>query len=276
MKKYLLWLVGLRNEEVARGRFMGRSRVTDGPVYNELAVQILPTSGAYGQSINQATVNSVTNGITAFAGGGQAGATLLTSVLNRVTVVVTMGDSVKLPSASVAGMRVDVNNQGANACQIFGSGTDTINGVAASVGISQATGLIRTYTCTVIGNWEVSAGGAPLFALNTLNQTTGTIPAGIITGAAQVQVQQLNATPGSQTTRTATQLFSDQPGAVVGGAYSFTITNTGAGTLTLVGGTGVTLTGTATVPTNTWREFVVVFNTATTATATAVATGTYS
>ena len=40
---------------------------------------------------------SITDSITAFAGGGQGSAVVLTSAVNRVTTVATIADSVKLP-----------------------------------------------------------------------------------------------------------------------------------------------------------------------------------
>jgi hypothetical protein len=125
------------------------------------------------------------------------------------------------------------------------------------------------------------AGGAalPSTKLTTLNATTGSLPAGAITGADVVTLISSNAVPGAQLVRSAAAMLGDI-GAGVGAGYSYrlTILNTGAGTLTLTADAGatVTMTGTMTVPQNTTRSFVVVFNTATTATITAVGTGTYS
>jgi hypothetical protein len=100
---------------------------------------------------------SFTNGITAAAGGGQARAVPLASMMNRVATVATQGDSVKLP-ASAAGLAIIVINRGANAMQVYGSGTDTINGIAAATGISQGINTTAVYTCNVAGNWEVPIG----------------------------------------------------------------------------------------------------------------------
>ena len=96
--------------------------------------------------------------------------------------------------------------------------------------------------------------------LNALNATVGTLAAGVITGGSEVVVITTNATPGTQTTRTALQMFQDDPTAFIGGGYMLKISNSGAGTLTLAGGSGVTVTGTATVATNTFRDFVVVYS----------------
>ena len=98
------------------------------------------------------------------------------------------------------------------------------------------------------------------YALTSLNQTTGTIPAGVITGGLEVFCVQGNATPGTQTTRTALQLYADDPTSHPGNSYLLRIINTGAGTITLAGGTGVTVSGTATVATNIFRDYIVVIS----------------
>ena len=94
--------------------------------------------------------------------------------------------------------------------------------------------------------------------LTSLNQTAGTIPAGVITGGPIVYCVQSNATPGTQTTRTAAQLYADDPTSYPGQNYTLRIINTGAGTITLAGGTGVTVAGTATVATNITRDYIIV------------------
>lgn len=101
----------------------------------------------------QMVLESATNGITAFAGGGQASATQLTSEINRVTVVATAGDSVKLPAAA-AGLTIYLANRAANPMQVYGAGTDVINGVATATGVSQMPSSEVIYTCTVAGQWE--------------------------------------------------------------------------------------------------------------------------
>jgi hypothetical protein len=115
--------------------------------------------------------------------------------------------------------------------------------------------------------------------------TTGAIPANVLTGGLNVFLNSAATTPGNQTTRTAAQLWQDlqnqwgiplsDPSFANGLTYYLQITQTGSGTLTLVGGTGVTITGTATIPQNTTREFAVNLQ-PTAATFTAIGTGTYS
>src|SRR6266705_877596 len=99
------------------------------------------------------------------------------------------------------------------------------------------------------------------------NATAGptTAAAGDLTGAMSVVCNYTNIGANNLTTRTAAQMFADM-GAVVGQTYEVCIMNTNAGTITLVGGTGVTITGTAATITNTARWYVVTFNSATTMT----------
>ncbi len=120
--------------------------------------------------------------------------------------------------------------------------------------------------------------GIPLASLSTtLNATTGSLPAGAITGSGNVVLITTNATPGAQLVRTAAQMLADMPGGYVGQSWRFRIANSGAGTLTLTADAGatVTLAGTMTVATNTYRDFIGTFTSATTATITAVGSGTY-
>jgi hypothetical protein len=113
----------------------------------------------------------------------------------------------------------------------------------------------------------------------------GTIPANVLTGALTCYLNSASTTPGNQTTRTATQLYNDWllesglDALPANFTWEINITQTGAGTMTVVGGTGVTITGTATIATNTTRTFVGQFTgtpTSPTFTFTSVATGTYS
>lgn len=95
---------------------------------------------------------SVVTGLTAHAGGGQASATALTGAINVVATVGTAADSVKLPAPTLVGQEVVViNNAAVNSMQVFGSGTDTINGAATGTGVAQAAGKTATYVAVTIG-----------------------------------------------------------------------------------------------------------------------------
>lgn len=100
---------------------------------------------------------SVTTGITAKAGGGQATATVLTSTINVIGTCATIGDSVMLPP-SIAGAVVVVANDGAASATVYGQlGTsDTINGVATGTGVALAATKRGIYVCTVTGTATVA------------------------------------------------------------------------------------------------------------------------
>jgi hypothetical protein len=115
---------------------------------------------------------ATTPAITAFSTGGQTSATPLTTEYNRLSVVAAQGDSVRLPAASV-GRVIVIDNRGAFAAQVFGAGTDTINGIATATGISQGVNTIATYVCFVAGNWEVP-----------LTQLVSTFPVALTTNGA--------------------------------------------------------------------------------------------
>lgn len=125
-------------------------------------------------------IGTVDAGVTAHSGGGQTSAVLLTGDrLNTVTTVAAAGDSVKL-EPSIAGAEQTFANLGTNPMQVYGSGTDTINGVATATGVSQAAGTAVTYRCAVAGNWvsnQLTKGTGTVSA----NAVTINAPAGIIT-----------------------------------------------------------------------------------------------
>ena len=98
--------------------------------------------------------DSVTNAITAYAGGGQTNATVLTSAINRVTTVASAADSVKLPAATV-GARVDVINATAtNSMNVFPQTGEIINALSANASFAVAANKAATFICAVTGTWN--------------------------------------------------------------------------------------------------------------------------
>ena len=122
---------------------------------------------------NQLFTESAANNLTAHAGGGQGSAFQITNELNRFTTVATSGDSAVLPS-SVPGLTILINNAGANAMQVYGFNTDTINGVASGTGVSQMAGSEVIYVCHGTGNWEANGLGTGYFgSLESSSAQTG-------------------------------------------------------------------------------------------------------
>lgn len=97
---------------------------------------------------------SFQGGIIALAGGARSA---LTPVLNaaycEIATVATGADSVILPIA-VVGISIVVTNSGANSAQIFGNGSDTIQGTAGATGVALAAGAVAMFKCTKAGVWK--------------------------------------------------------------------------------------------------------------------------
>lgn len=92
---------------------------------------------------------SVKDGITAAAGGGQPNAYLIITQLNRVTTVASANDSVKLPPlASVPpGTEITVSNAAAaNSLNVFPATGDAIDALGANNARAVAAGKTCTFT----------------------------------------------------------------------------------------------------------------------------------
>lgn len=96
--------------------------------------------------------SSVAAGITAKAGGGQAG-TVLTAANNFVSVCATAADSVVLPVAAPIGAPVYVRNDGTKNAQVYAVTPGTINGVATATGVSLTAATSATYRQSAAGTW---------------------------------------------------------------------------------------------------------------------------
>lgn len=93
----------------------------------------------------------------AHAGGGQANATPLTTMVNRVTVVATAGDSVALPTLA-PGLEITVIDASATSMDVYpknGSG-DAINLLAANAAYVHAAAKVVTFFCVTAGQWCTS------------------------------------------------------------------------------------------------------------------------
>ena len=86
--------------------------------------------------------------------GGRASAVPVTTMITRVTTVASAADSVMLPPAAPGLDLTLINAAAANAMQVFGNGSDTIDGTAGSTGVSQAAGKTVQYISTVAGAWH--------------------------------------------------------------------------------------------------------------------------
>jgi hypothetical protein len=119
------------------------------------------TTGIITGQIAESGGFSSADGLTAHAGGTQAGALQLAAVINRVATVASTADSVALPLATAGGFCIIVNDA-SNALQAFGAGTDTINDVATATGIPIPGKSMIVFSCATAapaGKWY---SGAPI------------------------------------------------------------------------------------------------------------------
>jgi hypothetical protein len=92
-------------------------------------------------------------GITAFAGGGQASATVLTKHFNFVDTVGSIGDSVKLP-VGTAGATIVVKNRTATSLDLFPQSGVQIDALGADVALAIPGGDVYTLFCISPTQWE--------------------------------------------------------------------------------------------------------------------------
>ena len=102
-------------------------------------------------------------GITAGATRTQAGATVLTKEVNRIDTTTApapgtvLGDGVAL-MACVAGLDITIINNTANIAFAYPNGTDTINGLAAGVGVPLPPFSVEIFESAGGGAWHFDAG----------------------------------------------------------------------------------------------------------------------
>lgn len=98
----------------------------------------------------------IETGLTAHSGGTQAAALALSATkgIHNVTTVAAGNDSVVLPASTGGGAVHWVKNSAAaNSLQLYGLGSDTIDGVTASTGVAVAAGKSRLVVDAVSGTW---------------------------------------------------------------------------------------------------------------------------
>lgn len=193
--------------------------------------------------------DSLTTGITAFAGGGQDDGVVLESTFNNITSVATAGDSVVLPSA-VAGLSVTVRNSSVNPAAVFPASGDAIEGLAANASVTLVGGETATFTAIDATTWKkegvfvVTSGGTiqhhtPVAINATASATADQIKSGYITSTSAATV--------TLTLPTATA-FGTLIGASAGTIFEFTVDNTaGANVVTVAVNTGITVLGTVVI-----------------------------
>lgn len=94
------------------------------------------------------------HGITANPGGGQANAVQLVGTFNRVGIVATAGDSVKLPVAKEGTWLFVFNKAAANSLNVFPSTGDRVNAVAIDGAYALAVTKGAMFVCVTQGTWD--------------------------------------------------------------------------------------------------------------------------
>lgn len=97
---------------------------------------------------------SATDGLTALAGGAQAGTSLGGFAINRFTTVASAADSAQLPLAKAGRVRVVINAAAANAMAVFPQTGEAINAIAANSAFSVAANKTAIFFCAVDGTWN--------------------------------------------------------------------------------------------------------------------------
>jgi len=115
---------------------------------NQDNYDILPSN--LGKSVS--IWDSVTTSVTAYAGGGQANATAMTTKWTVVTTCATRNDSIKAPAA-LAGKHFFAINSGAQNCQIYPQTGENFNGKAANAAIDLPVNTYMEILCVSDGVW---------------------------------------------------------------------------------------------------------------------------
>ena len=122
----------------------------------EVMQVVLPGAHPIAQSVFTVELLSAADDRTAHSGGGQSGATPITTRLARFTTVAADGDSALLPPA-VVGLEVKVYNASTtHYLSIWGAGSDTIN-TSPSYQLFAVKSVV--FSCLAAGKWSVLLSG---------------------------------------------------------------------------------------------------------------------
>jgi len=224
-----------------------------------------------GLTLSGLLTHSSSTAVTGFSGGGQASATVLTKEVNNITTATASSspyDSVKFQAAA-AGDAVWVENSAGNPVQLFGNGSDTVNGFASGTGATLPVGFAGWAVCNAAGAWTIAS--LPTFtqpvAYNTNSATSGTTLTGANVSGGTVEVSlAMTGTMGGDANAqlpTVGNLVAAIPNAVAGMRYKLRIVNESSANhvWTVTTNTGWTLNGTMTIAQNASRAFYVTFTT---------------
>jgi len=109
-----------------------------------------------GITVDGLVATSVSNGLTALAGGGQTGATPLNGQFNVISTCATNGDSVLLPAIPQDGSSVAVwvKNGGSANAAVFPQVGDTINALSANASLTVNAAAKQLFVSVSGSNWQ--------------------------------------------------------------------------------------------------------------------------
>lgn len=99
------------------------------------------------------TLVGINGGLTALAGGAQAG-TAITGRFTRFTTVASAGDSGQLPAALPGRVAFVKNAAAANSMNVFPQTGEVINAAAANAAFAVAANKAAEFFCVTAGTWE--------------------------------------------------------------------------------------------------------------------------
>jgi hypothetical protein len=267
------------------------SAATGAAVWLQISVGALIGTAGSGQLANLILTGLLTRSsataVTAFSGGGQGSATLLTTDFSNITTAAAASapyDSVGFSAVMTPGQKFFVANNAAHPVQLFGFSTDSINGFASSTGVTLPVGFFGEVACTAAGTLQIEDLPSFLanFAYNTNTATSGTTLTGANISGGQLEVTlAMTGTMGGDANAqlpTVANLIAATPNAVTGQKYRLRIINESSANhvWTITTNTTWTLNGTMTIGQNVWRDFYLTITGSTTATLQEIGTGTNS
>lgn len=157
------------------------------------------------------------SGMTAFSTGGITNAVKVSATISNFATVAAAADSAILPKAT-AGAVYFVSNNGAFALQMFGNGSDTIDGIAGATGISMPAGQDLIFVCCVAGQWDgYGANDVGVFTALTISGFFTQVPQLIVSaGATQGGATAITSSKAIVTTATASSKGVRLPTASTG------------------------------------------------------------
>lgn len=223
---------------------------------------------------------SFSEGLTAFAGGGQGSATQIVNGTARFTTVATAGDSAKLMTAA-PGLAITVINNGAQIMNLFPATGEQINNLGANIAFAIPSGAAADFYCTLAGTWHsIMSSTAAQQAYVAVSTNTGfTLTGAQIAGGTTYVFLDLTGSLGGNANvqlPTVAALVTAMTVAGVNPAAGMSIElvvceRSAANTWTITTNTGWTLTGTMTLgASGVTRKFILTLTSLTAATLTSL------